>query len=105
MAFQTPKMAPKMAPEALGMACLAPKMASELPLRSKPIDQKPSETIWKTNILNKSQSSVAHVGSWQHSWPQNGLQDLQDEPSKAKMHHITFQHDLSSPQHGPEDGS
>ena len=27
MAFQTPKMAPKMAPYALGMACLAPTIA------------------------------------------------------------------------------
>ena len=35
MAFQTPKMAPKMAPEALGMACLAPTIALSQTVKPK----------------------------------------------------------------------
>ena len=46
--------------------------------------QKTTETNGKNNILNKSLFSAAYVCSWLPSWPQDGLQDLQHKPSKAR---------------------
>ena len=105
MAFQTPKLAPTMAPQTPRMACLAPKMTSELPLQSKPIDQKPSENLWGINILSTSLFSVAHVGSWLRSWPQNGLkaaftrQDHGPKPSESHRKIFIFSTSLFSVAH------
>ena len=41
----------------------------------------------KCDVNERNQPSLvlaAHVGSWQPSWPQDGLQDLQHGPSKAQ---------------------
>ena len=43
---------PMMAPETRGIACLSPKMASELLLHGKPFNQTTSTNQWKINMCS-----------------------------------------------------
>ena len=53
---------PKMAPETPGMACFAPKIASELPLQGKPIDKKTCKNQSENNRFD--QISVSGRSCW-----------------------------------------